>query len=104
QEPLKESMKKRLPWLLLQSKDPSKKEFMGNLAEEGESASAFINQIGLGVLMVGEEGEVIDSLPEADQEEIGALQGYSWDDWELPESEERLKQSYEIMKETFNEE
>ncbi|WP_424236816.1 hypothetical protein [Bhargavaea ginsengi] len=93
----------RLPWLLLQSKDPSTKEFMGNLAEDGESASVIIDQIGLGVLMVGEDGGVVDSLPEADSGKIGPFKGYTWDNWNLPESEERLKQSYDIIKKAFEE-
>ncbi|SDE10405.1 hypothetical protein SAMN04488126_103213 [Bhargavaea beijingensis] len=93
----------RLPWLLLQAKDPSMKEFMGNLAEDGESASVIIDRIGLGVLMVGEDGRVADSLPEADGGKIGPLKGYTWDNWDVPEWEERLKQSYGIMKKAFEE-
>jgi hypothetical protein len=33
---------------------------------------------------------------------LPALQRYEWEGWELPESKERLKGSYPIIKETFS--
>ncbi|SIT72121.1 hypothetical protein [Edaphobacillus lindanitolerans] len=91
----------RIPWLLIQAKDPSLKEFMGDLAKDGEQASVVIDRIGLGALFVGEDGRVNDSFPAMKDGVLGKLDGYSWEEWHEPKYEERLKQSYWIMKKTF---
>ncbi|WP_153730284.1 hypothetical protein [Sporosarcina obsidiansis] len=94
----------RIPWLLIQSKDPSQKEFIGNLAKDGEQASVKVEDIGIGALFVDNDGEVLDTFPQQSGSKISALKRYTWDNWDQPLYEERLKQSYYIMQKTFAEE
>ncbi|WP_212933436.1 hypothetical protein [Robertmurraya siralis] len=91
----------RIPWLLLQAKDPSQKEFIGDLYADGVSASKFIKEIFAGVMMVDKEGRVTDAFPSVEGQQLGEMKGYSWENWDMPNYKERLKQSYYIVKEVF---
>ena len=55
-----------------------------------------IDGIGIGMMLV-EDGKKTDALPS------GEVSRYKWDSWGLPESKERLKESYYILKEKFQE-
>lgn len=93
----------RIPWLLIQAKDPSQREFIGDIYEEGLNASTFIDEISVGALYVSEEDAVTDTFPEAIKEgEVPSMEGYSWEKWDLPQTQEHLKQSYGIVKELFS--
>lgn len=81
----------RIPWLLLQAKDPSQKEFMGDFRAAGLSASVFIENISLQVVLMDESGQ-LDCSP---------IVSYSWDTWEMPQYEERLKQSYYLVQSLY---
>ncbi|GKV68855.1 hypothetical protein NCCP2716_13530 [Sporosarcina sp. NCCP-2716] len=94
----------RIPWLLIQSRDPSQKEFIGNLAKDGDRASVKIDDIGIGALIVGRDGSVLDSFPERNGTKVGSQKRYTWDNWDQPQYEERLKQSYYILQKTFEDE
>lgn len=84
----------RIPWMLLNAKDPSLKEFTGDIWNEGLEDSITIDEIAI-ASELRRDGEAADTLqPE---------EGYSWENWEEPEYEERLKQSYYILQETFAE-
>lgn len=83
----------RLPWLLISARDPSQKEFQGDLIEEGLTASVTIDDIGIRALYV-EDQQVVFQTP---------TQSYTWENWDLPQSQERLKASYPIIQETFSE-
>lgn len=93
----------RIPWLLIQSKDPSRKEFMGDLYQDGNEASVLVDKIYLGAVFLNEKGNVVDSLPTMQNGVLGKLKGYTWDSWDIPQSKERLKKSYYIMQKTFGE-
>ena len=93
----------RIPWLLIQSKDPSQREFMGDLYKDGEKASVKVDNIYIGALFVDKEGKVIQSLPEAKNHVLPPLTAYSWGKWETPKYQERLKQSYFILQKMFKE-
>lgn len=93
----------RIPWLLIQSKDPSQREFMGDLYKDGEKASVKVDNIYIGALFVDKEGKVIQSLPEAKNHVLPPLTAYSWEKWETPKYQERLKQSYFILQKLFKE-
>ena len=91
----------RIPWFLLNAKDPSQKEFMGNMYEAGIESSVFIEDLLIGALYVDDEGEVMDSFPSLENNQLKKMNSYTWENWDIPLSEERLKQSYDIVKRLF---
>lgn len=91
----------RIPWLLLQAKDPSHKEFIGDFYKENGEVSVFVDKINIGALFVNEKQEVVSSLPEIEKGVLNQLHSFTWDNWKMPKTKERLKKSYEIMQETF---
>lgn len=92
----------RIPWLLIQAKDPSRKEFIGDLYSDGTSASVHVDEIYIGALLLGDGGQIIESLPSLTDEEMSDLNGYTWENWQEPKYEERLKQSYYIIQDLFS--
>ncbi|AXH99553.1 hypothetical protein DV702_07200 [Sporosarcina sp. PTS2304] len=91
----------RIPWMLLQAKDPSKKEFTGDLAIDGVKSSVFIDGIQIGALLTTKDGNVLDSFPEIDRKKVNPLKSYTWNNWQEPTHEERLKQSYDYLQKAF---
>ncbi|MGG3449376.1 hypothetical protein [Domibacillus aminovorans] len=91
----------RIPWLLLNVKDPSQREAMSNIYKRGLDASTKIEGIKAGLLFIQSDGKVIDSLPALNKGKLPNMELYSWDTWDLPKSEERLKESYYIVKKAF---
>ncbi len=91
----------RIPWLLIQAKDPSQKEFIGDIYADGIAASTFVDQIYIGALYVDEDDVVINSFPAVIGTELGTLQAYTWYNWEMALYEERLKRSYWIIQQLF---
>lgn len=90
----------RIPWQLLNVKDPSNKEIMGNLYEKGLSGSKQIEGIRFVAAVINESG--IDSiLPDNQSDKLERTILYEWQDWEKPKYYERLKKSYSLMKDTF---
>ncbi|MBB5179237.1 hypothetical protein HNQ44_000659 [Planomicrobium koreense] len=85
----------RIPWMLLNAKDPSNKEFIGDLQKDGIEASMKIDGIGISAVLADSENTIIDSTG------LGKQSFYTWENWALPESEERLKQSYFILQDYF---
>lgn len=92
----------RIPWLLIQSKDPSQKEFTGDIYKDGMEASAFVDQIYIGALDIDAEGNPQDSFPFIENKVLKEMAGYTWKSWNEPASKERLKQSYYIVEEAFS--
>lgn len=92
----------RLPWLLINAKDPSQKEFMGRMYDNGIEDSIFIEEIFVGALHVDDQGMVTDSLPSMDDHHLAPLKGYAWEYWDQPQFAERLKQSYYTIKDLFS--
>ncbi|GLC89755.1 hypothetical protein [Lysinibacillus piscis] len=91
----------RIPWLLIQAKDPSQREFMGDFYRDGASAAVKVDEIYMGAVFVDKDGKVIDSLPETTNGMLAPLAPYTWDTWQMPKSTERLKQSYFILQKLF---
>jgi hypothetical protein len=92
----------RIPWQLLNVKDPSLKEVMGSVWDSGLSASVETSGFRI-ALVTAENGKVTQTLPKASNNQLHQTDTflYSWKKWEEPAFYERLKKSYGIMKETF---
>jgi len=92
----------RIPWQLLNVKDPSSKEVMGNVWEGGLSGSVETSGMRLAIVTT-EQGKVIQTLPKTKNNLLQQANTYlySWEKWEEPSFYERLKNSYGIMKETY---
>ena len=83
----------RIPWMLLNARDPSQKEFIGDLWNGGTASSITVDGIDLFAL-ISSDGETVDSSL--------SVERYAWDDWDIPEYEERLKESYFMIQELFS--
>ncbi|WP_338449964.1 hypothetical protein R4Z09_28110 [Niallia oryzisoli] len=83
----------RLPWLMLNMKDPSQKEIMGDLwSGDGLESTENIDSISAAVLVTDREKEIVQQVP---------WMQFTWDNWQEPIYHERLKKSYDVMKEVF---
>ncbi|MCR8847795.1 hypothetical protein NQ095_05210 [Rossellomorea sp. SC111] len=96
----------RIPWQLLNVKDPSLKEAMGDIwAGKGLQSSTTLDSIKIGLYET--DGEKAFSYPAQNEDGFinpAQFYPYSWDTWDEPTSHERLKQSYNEMKEAFEKE
>ena len=72
---------------------------MGNFYADGIEASAIVDGIKIGALYFNEQDELTDSFPEIEDGALNSLKGYTWENWDLPKSEARLKQSYYMLQE-----
>lgn len=103
----------RIPWQLLNVKDPSTHEIMGDLWKNGLQASLVTKGFKVAILTYHPDtqrdadtpsgADVAFALPSPQN---GTLQEkdmftYQWEMWETPRFHERLKKSYDIMKELF---
>jgi hypothetical protein len=84
----------RIPWQLLNVKDPSSREVLGDVWKGGLESSIKIDHIQLKVLTV-HDNDIQDS------DWLNRNITFTWNKWEQPIYEERLKQSYYILKETY---
>jgi hypothetical protein len=109
-----ECIEMRLPWLMLNFRDPSRKIVLPDLWKEGLHSGLKVEGIYLaaatfkpGSAGASVEGEnsppIADSMPLVRN---GVLQEadfglYTWDDWSVPQYREVLKESYHIMQEEY---
>ena len=68
---------------------------------DGIGACNFVVVIYIGALYVDDQGTVLDSFLSTNNGVLSALRAYSWENWEMPEYAERLKQSYYIVQDFF---
>ncbi|MEH7415189.1 hypothetical protein V7266_07880 [Neobacillus drentensis] len=92
----------RIPWQLLNVKDPSLKEVMGDIWKQGLSGSVKTSGIRTAVVTTAKESveQTIPKLVNGQLQQKDSIY-YNWKTWEQPEFYERLKTSYEIMQKTF---
>lgn len=101
----KKTIEVRIPWALLNMKDPSQKEIMADLWQKGLEESVQAKGIQIAAVMEKEE-EIISSFPKLNRyNEILAADAkwYTWDEWEMPAYHERLRASYYLLKDAFSE-
>ncbi|TWT27122.1 hypothetical protein [Planomicrobium sp. CPCC 101110] len=87
----------RIPWMLLNAKDPSQHEFMGDMRKGGLESSITVEGIGIAASLTNKNGNASEKF------DVEQPASYSWEKWTLPETEERLKQSYYILQKKFAE-
>ena len=95
----------RIPWALLNIKDPSQKEAIADLWKKGLEGSEYIKGIQIAAVMENED-KVISSLPALSKDDrisSDSSEWYTWDEWETPAYHERLKASYYILQDAFSE-
>ncbi|UQZ37735.1 hypothetical protein C2I18_27525 [Paenibacillus sp. PK3_47] len=117
--PDKAMIELRLPWSLLNVKDPSTREIHGNVWDGGLQNSSFIEGIDIAVITYkpGADGNAAplgsssgtlraaDSFPATGMSgQLGTMSRYEWEGWDLPQSKERLKQSYAVIQELYGKE
>lgn len=84
------SIEVRIPWMVLNMRDPSKHEIIGDFWKEGLEAKMVTE----GIEVTGQVGTT--RIPEVDRG------FYSWSKWTNPQQKEQLKPVYETMREAFN--
>ncbi|PGV51875.1 hypothetical protein [Bacillus sp. AFS037270] len=92
----------RIAWQLLNVKDPSLKEVMGDIWKQGLSSSVETSGIRAAVVTTA-KGSVQQTIPKTLNGQLkqkGSL-FYNWKPWDQPAFYERLKTSYEIIQKTF---
>jgi hypothetical protein len=98
----------RIPWLMLNFRDPGQKEIIGDLWQDGMKASAVSEGISIAVLS-GSGIEIstgnieVNNFNTSDMLPAGenSIKEYNWEKWDLPQYEERLKESYYILRELY---
>ncbi|WP_143525688.1 hypothetical protein [Salimicrobium flavidum] len=88
---------------MLNIKDPSQKEQMADLWKDGLEESRSFEDFRFAAFIQNQEGTLTDVLPDQPASSISEYMSYTWENWNLPENEERLKQSYDILQKTFSE-
>lgn len=92
----------RIPWLLLNVKDPSQREVMGDLYKQGLEGSVQTEGIAMAALLVDKDNRVKESFPDMGPNHLLEKPFlYTWEKWDQPEAKERLKQSYDAVQKYF---
>ncbi|WP_307550772.1 hypothetical protein [Paenibacillus sp. V4I5] len=103
----------RIPWQLLNFRDPSKHETIGDIWGKGLGASEIIKEIKMAVVTYKQDrtqqkeslgsGASVYTYPQVSDSKISSsdMYRYQWADWDIPQYHERLKKSYYIMKDLF---
>ena len=82
----------RIPWQLLNVMDPSSKQIMGDLYENGKIQPEATEGFKIGMAVQG-SGEVTATPIK--------MAAYKWSAWDMPTYHERLKPSYYIVQQAF---
>jgi hypothetical protein len=98
----KKIIEMRIPWQLVNVKDPSLKEVMGDIWKYGLSKSETIEGIRVATAAT-KQGKLVQTIPRQSNNLLQQKDAflYSWSEWEQPLYYERLKKSYYMIKETY---
>ena len=94
----------RIPWALLGFTDPSTNEIMGDLYKGGLDSRKNINGFSIALAAYNpKDPKHFDSFPRLNKDNLlkKDMYIYNWDEWNDPIVEERLKDSYYILKDEF---
>ncbi len=93
----------RIPWLLLGFTDPSTKEIMGDVYEDGIESRINIDEISF--LALSKKGNTLSTSVQTQKGTVKEeeLHTYTWNEWTQPVVNERLKKSYPILQKLFSE-
>ena len=84
----KDFVELRLPWMMIGFMDPSTKQVMDDLYKGDTITPVSTDGVRIGVCR-------------ADSKNTAPMELYTWENWELPETGERLKASYYLLKDYF---
>lgn len=92
----------RLPWSLLNVADPSQKVVLGDLYKEGLESREKIDGIQV-AYAITKKNRMIETYPEMKNNQINLAEStpFTWKTWNKVRYTERLKPSYDKMKEIF---
>ncbi|WP_353093275.1 hypothetical protein [Tissierella praeacuta] len=96
----------KIPWLLLGFTDPSTKEILGDMYIDGLNSRKNVEGVKVSIVAFDpNRPESFDSFPRINEGKIlnNDTYLYTWDEWNEPIIEERLKKSYYILKNKFSE-
>lgn len=98
----KKVLELRIPWQLLNVKDPSQRLIMSDFWRNGIEGEQKTDGVKIAVLAT-EKDQTIASFPEVVNGQMNGADSYlfQWKEWEQPNYHERLKASYYIMKEAY---
>ncbi|WP_394282181.1 hypothetical protein [Corynebacterium sp.] len=93
----------RIPWLLLNFRDPSRKEVTSDLiATQSIYQSERIDDIGISLLYIeGDQPQQILPATDPSLQSVAPMRRYTWQDWDRFETTSRLKQSYYHLQDFF---
>ncbi|MGG0177876.1 hypothetical protein [Gottfriedia acidiceleris] len=96
----------RIPWQLLNVRDPSTQEIMGDIWKSGLESHKKIKKIQVAVLTYRPTESNKELSYSTVRQKNGTLYmndfySYTWNKWDKPTYHERLKQSYYILRDTF---
>ncbi len=97
----------RIPWMLMNFKDPSEKEILADFWIEGIEAGLNVNGISLAVLSYDvtkkSDRKIIEFLEPVEKTvENHIFKEYRWENWDEVKTFERLKESYYILQDVFS--
>ncbi|MCS7463273.1 hypothetical protein N0M98_24420 [Paenibacillus doosanensis] len=97
-----DTVEMRIPWMLLGFSDPSSLQVIGYGGEDGKLASVTTQGIRLVPWIVSRSGGQVTGLGDGKSPyPVSALPVYQWKPWDKVQYVERVKQSYDLMKQAF---
>ncbi len=94
-------MEIRIPWLMLNFRDPSRKEIEGDFWKNDGHVSMNVEGIWLGLSDLEKADENTANKTLSEGKHITAMKEYRWENWDIYPYFERLRKSYYILQEQY---